>query len=282
MLTEVTFCITCYLAVLTLEYVPLVLRNRKLRRTPALVTFEWRMHHIVPALALVGTVLSFFHQGSLGGLYGVLRGRPFAFREGFAIWPSTFFLFVISAAAVGPCFVMLVSWCASKLSGKTLVRPVAYATLGRVSGFLLSLYVILKVLDTLVWMNRTAPATGFRPFHFYTWQPFGTWILFTEIVVCGLVPAFILLFRARSADPRWLLPSAVLACGGVVLNRFVMTIQTLSLPTMAFDPFRVYLPSWQEVAAAAGVLAYGVVVYSLSFRYLPLFPHERRTSGGVS
>ena len=53
-------------------------------------------------LAGVGTFLSFFHQGSLGGLYGVLRGRPFAFREGFAIWPSTFFLFILSAAAVGP------------------------------------------------------------------------------------------------------------------------------------------------------------------------------------
>ena len=46
--------------------------------------------------------LSFFHQGSLGGLYGVLRGRPFAFRQGFAIWPSTFFLFILSAIAVGP------------------------------------------------------------------------------------------------------------------------------------------------------------------------------------
>jgi HAMP domain-containing protein len=34
----------------------------------------------------------------------VLRGRPFAFREGLAVWPSTFFLFILSAAAVGPSF----------------------------------------------------------------------------------------------------------------------------------------------------------------------------------
>jgi molybdopterin-containing oxidoreductase family membrane subunit len=54
-----------------------------------------------------------------------------------------------------------------------------------------------------------------------------------------------------------------------------MTLQTLSLPTLAFDPFRTYLPSWQEVASLGGVVAYGVLLYSLSFRYLPLFPSER-------
>jgi molybdopterin-containing oxidoreductase family membrane subunit len=35
--------------------------------------FEWELHKLVPVLALLGTFLSFFHQGSLGGLYGVLR-----------------------------------------------------------------------------------------------------------------------------------------------------------------------------------------------------------------
>ena len=34
MLTEVTFCITCYLTVLLIEYLPIVLKNRKLRAGP--------------------------------------------------------------------------------------------------------------------------------------------------------------------------------------------------------------------------------------------------------
>ncbi len=275
MLAEVTFCITCYLAVLSLEYAPLVLSNRRLRRSQPALVFESHLHRGVPVLAAVGTVLSFFHQGSLGGLYGVLRGRPFAFREGMAIWPSTFFLFVLSAAAVGPSFVMLTTWLVSRATRKTLVRPEAFRLLGRISGWLLSVYVILKAVDTLVWINRTAPATGTSPFQFFQWQPFGTWILFAEIVPFGLVPALILLFRARSGNQRWLVAGAVLACCGIVLNRFVMTIQTLSLPTLSFEPFRTYMPNWQEIAAFAGVVAYGVIVYSLSFRYLPLFPQER-------
>ena len=35
MLTEVTFCISCYLLVLILEYIPVLLRNRQLRKVPS-------------------------------------------------------------------------------------------------------------------------------------------------------------------------------------------------------------------------------------------------------
>ncbi len=73
----------------------------------------------------------------------------------------------------------------------------------------------------------------------------------------------------------WLVTAAILVCGGIALNRFVLTIQTLALPTLPFDAFLSYLPSWQEVAAFLAVLAYGVLFYSLSFRYLTLFPQER-------
>jgi molybdopterin-containing oxidoreductase family membrane subunit len=275
MLTEVTFCITCYLAVLAVEYTPVVLANRALRRKPALQAFEFRLHHAMPVLAAVGAFLSFFHQGSLGGLYGVLRGRPFAFREGFAIWPSTFFLFVLSAAAVGPCFVLLTTWIVERISKRRLVRPEVATTLGRISGALLAVYVLAKAMDTLIWINRTAPAAGSHAFAFFRWQPVATWILFAEIVVCGLLPALVLLSRSKTRDARWLVPAAFLACCGVVLNRFVMTLQTLSLPSLPFDEFESYVPSWQEVAAFGGVLGYAVLVYSISFRYLPLFPEER-------
>src|SRR5208282_3383735 len=153
MLTEVTFCITCYLFVLILEYLPVLLRNRQLRKVPSFLVFEYQLHKLVPVLAAVGTFLSFFHQGSLGGLYGVLRGRPFAFREGFAIWPSTFFLFLLSAAAAGPAFILLTTWVVSKISGKQLVRAAVLPLLGRISGVLLIPYVLLKSVDTLVWID---------------------------------------------------------------------------------------------------------------------------------
>lgn len=275
MLTEVTFCITCYLIVLFLEYLPLILKNRKLKQIPSFLIFEFELHKVMYVLAGVGTFLSFFHQGSLGGLYGVLRGRPFAFREGFAIWPSTFFLFILSAIAGGPSFILLTTWLISKISKRNLVKKEVLSLLGRISGILMLVYVLFKSIDTLVWINRTSPAAGFPAFEFYSWNPFGTWILFTEIVLFGLVPAIILLNKQKRESVPWLVSAAALVCSGIVLNRFVFTIQTLALPTLTFDPFMSYTPSWQEVVTFLAVVAYGVLIYSFSFRYLPLFPQER-------
>ena len=278
MLTEVTFCITCYLTVLAIEYLPLLLKNRRLRQVPSFLVFEFELHRVMYVLAAVGTFLSFFHQGSLGGLYGVLRGRPFAFREALAVWPSTFFLFVLSAAAVGPSFVLLTTWLVEKIAGHQLVEREVMRKLGRLSGVLLIVYVLLKTVDTLVWMDRTSPAAGFSPRQFYGFEPFGVWILFAEIVVFGLLPAMILLDARKRASQAWLLTAAGLACAGIALNRFVMTIQTLALPTLPFDRFLSYRPSWQEVGTFLAVVAYGVLVYSLSYRYLTLFPQERDLS----
>ena len=275
MLTEVTFCITCYLTVLAIEYLPILLKNRRLREVPGFLVFEFELHKLIYVLAGVGTFLSFFHQGSLGGLYGVLRGRPFAFREGFLVWPSTFFLFIISAAAVGPTFILLTTWLVEKITKKTLVRPRVFELLGRISGLLLSVYVLAKTVDTLIWINRTSPGRGFAASQYYEWKPFGTWILIAEIVVFGLAPALILLRPNLRSRRGWVVSAAALACAGVALNRFVQTIQTLALPTLSFDKFLWYTPSWQETGTFLAVVAYGVLVYSFSFRYLQLFPEER-------
>jgi len=277
MLTEVTFCISCYLLVLSLEYIPILLRNRQLRKLPSFLVFEHQLHKLVPVLAGVGTLLSFFHQGSLGGLYGVLRGRPFAFRNGIFIWPSTFFLFILSAIATGPSFLMLIVATVEKVTGRKLVPQELYRRLGFISGLLLAIYVAAKSVDTLIWLNITSPSEGFAPWQFYIHKPFGTPILFAEIVVFGLLPAFLLSYRRMAAHRGWLLCGAAMACMGVLLNRFVLTVQTLAVPTLPFDEFLSYIPSWQEVASFAGVIAYGVILYSLSYRYLTLFPKGDET-----
>ncbi|HTZ31320.1 MAG TPA: NrfD/PsrC family molybdoenzyme membrane anchor subunit [Methylomirabilota bacterium] len=282
MLTEVTFCITCYLIVLVLEYLPVLLRNRQLQKIPSFLIFEHQFHKLVPVLAAVGAFLSFFHQGSLGGLYGVLRGRPFAFREHFAIWPTTFFLFILSAIAVGPSFLLLVVAAVEGVTGKQLVEPAVLRKLGFISGILLGVYVAAKSVDTIIWLNVTSPSVGFAPWEYYAYKPFGSAILFSEIVLLGLFPAILLILPKTRARRGLLLFAAALTCGGILLNRFVLTVQTLALPTLAFDEFLQYIPSWQEVATFGAVIAYGVIVYSLSYRYLPLFGHSKGEEKHVS
>lgn len=280
MLTEVTFCITCYLTVLLIEYLPILLKTRKLRQVPAFLVFEFNLHKVMYVLAGVGTFLSFFHQGSLGGLYGVLNGRPFVFREAFGIWPTTFFLFIISAAAAGPSFILLTTWIASKVSGKRLVTPDVYQSLAKISGYILAGYVLLKTADTLFWIRDTAPSLGVHPNSFFANQPGFTALHLLEVAVFGFLPMAIFLTKRLRERLGWMVAAAVLNCLGIVVNRYVLTIQTLALPTLPFDEILSYTPSWQETGTFLMVIAYGMLVYSFSFRYGNLFPQERELQQG--
>ena len=244
MLTEVTFCISCYLTVLLIEYLPIVLRNRKLREVPSFLVFEHELHKLVYVLAGVGTFLSFFHQGSLGGLYGVLRGRPFAFREGLgglALHVLPLHSFGGGGGTELHSADHLDWWRRSPASG--WCGPRCYRLLGAHFRTAAGGLRAGQELSTR-WSGSTALRPGPVSWRaqYYSWKPFGTWILFAEIGVFGLVPALILLTPRLRARTGWLVTRGRPwpACG-VALNRFVMTVQTLALPTLSFDPLHVLL-----------------------------------------
>ncbi len=273
MLTEVSFCITAYLGVLTIEYLPLILSNRKLNEVPEFNIFGNNLHHIVALFAAAGTFLSFFHQGSLGGMYGVLFARPFAFREGFLIWPWTFFLFILSSIAAGPSFTLLCVWITQKVTGKELVKRSVFNTLAKISGWLLASYIILKIIDTISWAYGVVPRAGLSFMDFYKGS-YGIWLIIAEIGIFGIIPAIILITPKYRERNHLLIIGALMNITGIVLNRFVFTVQTLAIPVMPFDKFMGYLPTWQEWGIMMGAIGYGILLFSLSYRYLPLFPQE--------
>jgi menaquinone reductase, integral membrane subunit len=274
MLTEVMFCITLYLMVLTIEYLPLILENRKLDALPVPHALSHNMHRVMFVFAATGTFLSFFHQGSLGGMYGVMFGRPFAYRGGIFIWPWTFFLFIASAIASGPAFTVLITSILQKVTNKQLVKQEVLALLGKISGGLLVVYLILKLFDTIYWAASILPSRGLTLSSQFQ-SPYGFWLIVAELGVFGILPAVMLLSPKVRMSPRLLPLACLLTCTGIVFNRFIFTVVTLAIPVMPFEPFATYMPSWQEWATALAILAYGGLIISLSYRYLPVFPQEK-------
>ena len=275
MLTEVAFCLSCYFMVLTIEYIPLILENRQIDRVPFFHHLSHNMHSTMAVFAATGAFLSFFHQGSLGGVAGVLFGRPFAYREGLFIWPWTFFLFTWSAAAYGPCFTLMVTRITEAVSGKKLVKDNVVELLAKISGWMMTTYIIAKIVDTFYWANVTAPSRGFNLIDFYSNNGFyGIWILVLEIVLGGVVPAAILITDKGRKSPIARNTAFVLAVIGVSVNRWVMVLQVMAVPIMTFDTWALYLPSWQEVATTILPVAYGIMLIMISYRYLPIFPQE--------
>jgi len=273
MLTEVIFCISCYAIVLTIEFLPILLENRKLEEIKPLRIFGHSLHEIMAVFALTGTFLSCFHQGSLGGVPGVMFGRPFAFREGLLIWPWTFFLFVLSAVACGPAFTALTCKLLEKITGKQVVKRNVYEIIGKVVALFTSIYVVLKTADTLYWAMQTSPGFGFRLSDFYQ-PPYGMWLLTAEILVCGFLPAIVLQVPQARKNNLLLFGSFFLICAGIVINRFVMTVQALAIPVMPFDQWEVYIPTFYEWAPVVAMIAYCAFIISLAYRYLPVFPQE--------
>jgi Ni/Fe-hydrogenase subunit HybB-like protein len=278
MLTEVAFCLTCYFGVLTIEYIPLILENRKIERVPFFHHLGHNMHEIMAVFAATGAFLSFFHQGSLGGVPGVLFARPFGFREGVLVWPWTFFLFTWSAAAVGPCFTILITRITETVTRKKLVKDNVIELLAKISGWMLLFYIIAKIVDSWYWANFTAPSKGFTFWDFYRNNPgsaYGIWIFIAEIGICGVIPALILITDKGRKSRRTLFLAVLLAVIGVCLNRWVMVLQVLAIPVLTFENWFSYFPSWQEIATTLMPVFYGVILISASYRYLPVFPQER-------
>lgn len=275
MLVEVSFCITCYLCVLAIEYLPLILENRKLSEIRELKIFGHNLHHVMAVFAATGAFLSFFHQGSLGGMFGVMYARPFAARAGFYIWPWTFFLFILSAIAAGPCFTILCTKLAEKMTRKKLVPDSAIQLLAKISAWLLAAYMVLKIADTIGWVYGVVPRAGLKFIDFYKEGPYGVWLIVCEIVIFGIIPAIILLIPRARKHKVLLVIACLMNCTGIVINRFVFIIVTLAVPVMPFDRFWSYLPTWQEWGIAMAVIGYGFLVFSVSYRYLPIFPREK-------
>ena len=281
MLTEVAFCLTIYLGVLIVEFIPVLLENPKIQKIRFFHHLAHNMHEIMAVFAATGVFLSFFHQGSLGGVPGVLYGRPFAFREGLFIWPWTFFLFTWSAAAVGPLFTASMCRLTEIITRKRLVKDDVYQLLAKISGWMLLTYIIAKSIDTIYWATVTAPARGFTLMDFYSNNPmYGIWMLIAEIVICGFLPALILITQKGRANKKLLFGAAILAIIGLCLNRWAMVLQKLAAPLKPFDDWFMYSPAWTEVITTIMPFAVGIIVISLAYRYLPLFPQERELNPG--
>ncbi len=274
MLTEVIFCITCYCIVLIIEYIPLILENRQLLKSKAVSVLAHNFHLFMPLFAGIGAFLSTFHQGSLGGMYGVLFARPYLYREGFFVWPWTFFLYILSAVSVGPMFTVLIATLMEKVTGRKLVSFNVKMLMAKIGGIMMLVYIVLKIMDTWYWVDTLLPAAGNTFDQMFYGFIYGKWLFWAELLF-ALIPAICLIVPSIRQKPAAMYSLMALGCISITLNRYLMTVQALAIPVMPFDSWQTYMPNWAEWGACALIFAYAAIVLSLSYRYLPLFPQEK-------
>ncbi len=232
---EVALCVATYLTVLALEFGPTAaegLRKEKVRKVLTAITYP---------LVILGIVLSFLHQSSLGALFLLMKGRLSDLWYT-PILPQLFFL---SSIAVG---ISMVSF-ESVLTARSLKREPEKEILdglARGSGIALGLYLVVRLGD-LVWRGNLGLA----------FKGDLASVMFLLEIALFAVPIY--LYRQGS---RLLASSLVIA--GVVLNRFDVNFFAQAA---ARTP---YFPAVTEILVTVGLVSFVVLAYRFLVFRLPV------------
>jgi Ni/Fe-hydrogenase subunit HybB-like protein len=270
-LWEVTMCVTLYLSVLLVEFAPLLGEATWMReRFPLPARILRALHHAAPALAVFGMFLSLLHQSSLGATYGVLKARPVWYK------PDMSMLFIVTALTGGPALTVLAAMLVGKLRGAMTVDRALLERVAQVIGFTLLVYLYMRFWDSFIVTYTYSPGrneglnlmtNGLMQWNF--------WL--GEMLLGVIIPVVILLSPRRRADDRLLMLALALIVMGVILFRWDTNIAG-QLFMVAYTPSttapvlgQIYSPNWVEWAAGLGVVAYGLLFFSLGARFLPVF-----------
>jgi Ni/Fe-hydrogenase subunit HybB-like protein len=247
-LFEVAMCVMTYTVVLALEFSPIVFER-----------LDWKIpmrtiRKIQIPLVIAGIVLSTLHQSSLGSM---LLMMPESLNE---LWytPILPILFLISAVCVGPAVVIF----ESTLSGRAFGHKIATTILGglgKAMPYLLGLYLVIKVGDLLVRGDLLLIFTE-------DWLSVLWWVE----VLGGIVLPLILFTRPSVRESRnKLLMAALLVIGGLILNRF-----NVSMLALAMRDGYSYFPHWMEFAISACLVSWAILFIIIANRLLPMIHYE--------
>ncbi|MBI5595847.1 MAG: Ni/Fe-hydrogenase cytochrome b subunit [Elusimicrobia bacterium] len=279
-LFEVGICVTIYLNVLYIEFLPVVTERfigrvdlpGALSRLNGFVDrglrlLERGLSSTMSFFIIAGIVLSTLHQSSLGTLM-VIAGPKMH-----PLWqtPVLPLLFLLSAISVGFPMVILESLLASRSLGLEPEMDLL-SRIGRMTAPLLGVYLAFKLGDmfireTFVHLARLDfPAVMFM----------------VEVFFGIVVPLRLFLSEEARRSKAGLFTAAALAVGGVLLNR-VNNFIVAYTPPFSFGR---YVPSPGEVVVTVGFVSLLVLLYRAAVLVFPVIslpsrPRAPRTKYAV-
>jgi formate dehydrogenase iron-sulfur subunit len=295
---EVSWCVGLYVTVLLLEFVPVPLEWRGLKKALdiwqrwsgayvafALTLFVYLLSRnlIYTALtavlfaflawvfrakgkkaepimlAIAAVTLSFMHQSSLGSLF-LLMPDELAPQWWSPVMPVSFLL---SSIAAGTALIILIEMWIAK-AWKRQLRMSQLASMGQITFWSLLAYLVFRLSDMGV---RGLLASAFSGI-------LGA-LFAIEIVLGGVLPLAILSRASLRARPTALFNGALLATFGVILNRVSVVYLAMNLRgAMPQTAPETYFPSIFEWGVSVGLIAASIFLFGLFARLLPLLPKE--------
>ncbi|AQL42412.1 molybdopterin oxidoreductase [Halorientalis sp. IM1011] len=215
---------------------------------------------------ILGIPLAIFMvHGGTGVLFAVSKARPY--------WNSGLFpvIFIVSAVLSGTALVMLLYVLRTRLfDGERVDRDI----LERLAT-LLAAFVIVDVALTAI--EALIAIVSLHPHEVETWRLilFGemSWSFWWFMVGMGWVFPLVMLSKRDWRRTPWLMAVAGLSVViGIIAVRFNIVVPPQIRPVMEGLPHGSYFPSAVEWGTSIGMIAVGLLLYTIGAELLPLTP----------
>lgn len=263
-LFEVGICVTIYVNVLYIEFLPVVTERfiGRVNLPGLLAGFNGLVDRALRAMErglsgtmfifiIAGVVLSTLHQSSLGTLM-VIAGPKMH-----PLWqtPILPLLFLLSAISVGLPMVIFESMLAARSFGLKLEMHIL-SKLGTLTAPLLGIYLAFKIGDMFI--RKT--------FVYLADLNTASVMFILELLIGVVLPLRIFLSREAVKSPPLLFSAALLTVLGVVMNR-VNTFLVAYTPPYSFGS---YFPSLGEISVTVGFICILVLIYRAMVLIFPV------------
>jgi Ni/Fe-hydrogenase subunit HybB-like protein len=265
-LLEIGICVMSYLAVLAIEFSPVVFEGIKWQK------FAHFIHRFIMPFVILGVVLSTLHQSSLGSLLLIQPAKLFP------LWwtPILPILFFVSAVTIGLSMIIF----ESSLSARYFHRGLEIhllEKLAKVIPFVLAIYLLIKFSQLTFAGDLKYLFTGGLMSVLF-------WI---EILVGVATPIVLFSIKRIRQSPNGLLLGSIILLLGMILNRFNVSWFAVQHPDpLIYMPTFMsavhYIPSLPEVLVSVGIFSAGILAFGLAVKYLPVFEPEEDQPGIVS
>ena len=232
-LFEVFVAITIYMVIQVIEFSD-VATEKVFRST------NRHVQTLLPAAFLIGAILPFGHQASLGAIYLLMKGRLHP------LWWSEMlpWFFLVTSFYAGPAMIVLESIWSAKHFGQEVETRIL-TRLARIGAWIMLAYVVLKFIDLARLGNLSLLTAGSCELMLFL----------VEMIVFTALPALLVL-GSRGRTKSGLLTFSVLSIIGVIFSR-VNVVFTGMYRNIGSG----YIPSFIEWGITIGLLSAVVLAY---------------------
>jgi Ni/Fe-hydrogenase subunit HybB-like protein len=245
---EITWCVTCYSTILTIEFAPVVLEKYGFNKLLKI------LKKITPAAVILGVIFSTLHQSSFGSLYLIVPAKVYP------LWYSSFLPvhFFISCVAAGLAMIIFEAYLTARAFGQGLnIRILSGLGKG----------VLTVIVIELVF--RFGEILSLGKFILLFSQNGETYFFWLEIIIGSVIPILLLTHPRYKVNRTGLYFAAIFTMSGFVLNRMNVCVTSL-----VRSSGQSYSPSFEEVGITLFLVLVAMVAFKLIVENFRVFEKE--------